>query len=108
MSTDVKLPELGENITSGDLVRVLVKVGDRINKDQPIVELETDKATIEVPSPSAGTVKEIHVKEGQKINVGQSILVMDDGAGGKADGAETASKPAAAPVVEEAEKVRGK
>ena len=82
MSTDVKLPELGENVTSGDLVKVLVKVGDTIQKDQAILELETDKATIEVPSPAAGTVKEIHVKEGQKIKVGQSILIVEDGAGG--------------------------
>src|SRR5512133_3933826 len=84
MSTEVKLPELGENIESGDLVRLLVKVGDKIAKDQPILELETDKATIEVPSPAAGTVSELRVKEGQKIKVGQALMVLDDGAGSKA------------------------
>src|SRR5690349_19514087 len=57
MATQVTLPELGENISSGDLVRLLVHEGDRIEKDQPLLELETDKATIEVPSPSQGTVK---------------------------------------------------
>ena len=61
MSTEIKLPELGENIESGDLVRLLVKVGDKISKDQPILVLETDKATIEVPSPAAGTVSEVRV-----------------------------------------------
>jgi len=98
MATEIKLPELGENVTSGDLVRILVKVGDSIQKDQPIVEIETDKATIEVPSPAAGKITEIRVKEGQKINVGQSLLLVEDGAGG------AAAKPAAAPRVEEVEK----
>src|SRR5690348_17133632 len=79
MATQVTLPELGENISSGDLVRLLVREGDRIEKDQPLLELETDKATIEVPSPSQGTVKQILVKEGQKIAVGQAILSIEDG-----------------------------
>ena len=100
MSTDVKLPELGENVTSGDLVKVLVKVGDTIQKDQAILELETDKATIEVPSPAAGTVKEIHVKEGQKIKVGQSILIVEDGAGGKAAEERAPAKAEAKPAAE--------
>ena len=62
--TDFTLPELGEQIESGDVLRILIKVGDTIAKDQPVVELETDKATIEVPSSVAGTVKEIKVKAG--------------------------------------------
>src|SRR5690349_4041975 len=94
MSTEVKLPELGENVESGDLVKLLVKVGDKISKDQPILELETDKATIEVPSPAAGTVQEVRVKEGQKLKVGQSLMVLEDGAGAKA-------APAPAPKSEE-------
>jgi pyruvate dehydrogenase E2 component (dihydrolipoamide acetyltransferase) len=80
MSTEVTLPELGENISSGDLVKLLVKPGDHVEKDQPLLELETDKATVEVPSPSTGTVKEVHVREGQKLKVGQAILSLD-GAG---------------------------
>ena|SRR5436190_1294803 len=75
--TDFKLPELGENITAGDVVRVLVKPGDTIAKDQPVMELETDKATIEVPSSVAGVVKDVQVKPGQKIKVGQTILTVD-------------------------------
>jgi pyruvate dehydrogenase E2 component (dihydrolipoamide acetyltransferase) len=107
MSTEVKLPELGENIESGDLVRLLVKVGDKIAKDQPILELETDKATIEVPSPAAGTVSELRVKEGQKIKVGQALMVLDDGAGAKAAPAAPAKaepEKSTAPPKVEAEK----
>ena len=59
MATEFKIPELGENITAGDVVRILVNPGDQLAKDQPVLELETDKATIEVPSDVAGTVKEI-------------------------------------------------
>ena len=59
MPTELRLPELGENVTAGDVVRILVKPGDGITKDQPVLELETDKATIEVPSSLAGTVKDV-------------------------------------------------
>jgi pyruvate dehydrogenase E2 component (dihydrolipoamide acetyltransferase) len=79
MSVEVKLPELGENIEKGDVVRVLVNVGDAIKADQPIVELETDKATIEVPTSVGGVVAELKVKVGDKIKVGQVILVLRDG-----------------------------
>ena len=75
---EFKVPELGENIAQGDVTRVLVKVGDTIEKEQPVVELETDKATIEVPSSVAGTVKEIKVKPGEKVKVGSVILTVDD------------------------------
>jgi pyruvate dehydrogenase E2 component (dihydrolipoamide acetyltransferase) len=81
MPTEFTLPELGENITAGDVVRVLVKAGDAVAKDQAILELETDKATIEVPSSVEGTVKEIKVKQGDKIKVGQVVLTLDDGGG---------------------------
>ena len=74
MSTDFTLPELGEQIESGDVLRVLVKSGDIVEKDQAVLELETDKATIEVPSTVAGKVKEVKVKAGDKVKVGQAIL----------------------------------
>src|SRR5881275_3433031 len=76
--TDFTLPELGENIESGDVLRILVKPGDTLAKDQPVLELETDKATIEVPSSVAGQVKEIKVKAGEKVKVGQAILSVDE------------------------------
>ncbi len=78
MSTEVKLPELGENVTSGDLLKLLVKVGDKIQKDQALMELETDKAAIEVPSPVGGVVRQVFVKEGQKVKVGQAILAVEE------------------------------
>jgi len=87
--TDLKLPELGEQIDSGDVLRVLVKPGDTLVKDQPVLELETDKATIEVPSSLAGTVKDIKVKAGDKVKVGQAILSVEEG-----NGAGAAAKPA--------------
>jgi pyruvate dehydrogenase E2 component (dihydrolipoamide acetyltransferase) len=92
--TEFKVPELGENVASGDVARVLVNVGDVIAKEQPVVELETDKATIEVPSSVAGKVTEIKVKQGDKIKVGAVVLVVDDaGAGNGAGGAKQADAP---------------
>ncbi len=104
MPTDFTLPELGENVTAGDVARVLVAVGDSIAKDQAVLELETDKATIEVPSSVAGVVKEVRVKQGERIKVGQVVLTVDapaaagDGGGAapKADAKPAANaKPAA-------------
>jgi pyruvate dehydrogenase E2 component (dihydrolipoamide acetyltransferase) len=84
--TEFKLPELGENIEQGDLVRLMVAPGATINEGQPVMELETDKAVVEVPSSVSGVIKEIRVKEGQKLKVGQVIFTVEDGAkrnGGK-------------------------
>lgn len=74
---DVKVPELGENIDSGDVVKVSVAVGDTISKDQTIVELETDKAVLEVPSSAGGKVSQVHVKAGDKVSVGDVLLSLD-------------------------------
>src|SRR5215212_4207014 len=94
--TDFVLPELGENIETGDVLRILVKTGDSVAKDQPILELETDKATIEVPSSVAGVVKDIKVKEGDKVKVGQAILSVEgDPASAKAEPKPAAPKSAA-------------
>ena len=71
--TEFKVPELGENVESADVPRVLVNVGDTIEHDQPVLELETDKATIEVPSSVAGVIKEIKVKKGEKVQVGAVV-----------------------------------
>src|SRR6476660_8176396 len=95
--TDFTLPELGENIASGDVLRVLVKPGDTLTKDQPVLELETDKATIDVPSSVAGQVKEVKVKVGDKVKVVQAILSVDGGAAkGDAPAAEAANTAAPA------------
>jgi pyruvate dehydrogenase E2 component (dihydrolipoyllysine-residue acetyltransferase) len=87
---DFKLPELGENVTAGDVLRVLVKPGDTLVKDQTVLELETDKATIEVPSSVAGQVRDVKVKAGDKIKVGQTILSVEDD-GRQAPGASSGS-----------------
>jgi pyruvate dehydrogenase E2 component (dihydrolipoamide acetyltransferase) len=92
--TDFTLPELGENVTAGDVLRVLVKAGDVLTKDQPVLELETDKATIEVPSSIAGRVKDVKVKAGDKVKVGQSILTIDAGAAPARDDAGAGAKTA--------------
>ncbi len=78
---ELKLPELGENIESGDIVNVLVSVGDTVSPDQPILEIETDKATIEVPATAGGTVTEIHVSAGEPVQVGQLVLTLEGVAG---------------------------
>src|SRR5882724_3279389 len=90
MATDFTLPELGENISAGDVLRVLVKPGDTIAKEQAVLELETDKATIEVPSSVAGKVSEVKVKAGDKVTVGQAILSVEDGGGAKPAAAKEA------------------
>ena len=77
MVIDFTLPELGENIETGDVVQILVKPGDVIKTDQPVLELETDKATIEVPSPAGGAVGRVAVKEGETVAVGQLLLTID-------------------------------
>jgi pyruvate dehydrogenase E2 component (dihydrolipoamide acetyltransferase) len=83
MATEFKLPELGENIESGDLVRLMIKPGASIAEGEPVMELETDKAVIEVPSSVTGTVGEIRVKEGDKLRVGQVIFTVENGAAAK-------------------------
>jgi pyruvate dehydrogenase E2 component (dihydrolipoamide acetyltransferase) len=77
MATEFKLPELGENIESGDLVRLMITPGASVAEGQPVMELETDKAVIEVPSSVSGVVREIKVKEGQKVKVGEVIFTVE-------------------------------
>ncbi len=81
--TEFKLPELGENINQGDLVRLMVSPGASVSEGQAVMELETDKAVVEVPSSVSGTVKDVLVKQGEKIKVGQVIFTLDNGASGK-------------------------
>ncbi|MFA5908409.1 MAG: 2-oxo acid dehydrogenase subunit E2 [Vicinamibacterales bacterium] len=106
---DFILPNLGDGVAQGDVLKVLVKVGDTIKVDQPVVELETDKATIEVPSDVAGTVKEIRAKAGDKLKPGQVVLIMENGASAGASSAAPAAPVApevpAAPVAADRPKV---
>ncbi len=90
---NVKLPDVGEGVTEGELVRWLVKIGDSVKADQPVVELMTDKATVEVPSPFAGLVKELKYKEGDVVPIESVLLVLDS------DGAKSAAPATAAPTM---------
>jgi pyruvate dehydrogenase E2 component (dihydrolipoamide acetyltransferase) len=76
--TEFRVPELGENVPGGDVTRVLVKVGDTITREQAVLELETDKATIEVPSSVSGRISQVSVSEGDKVTVGALILTVED------------------------------
>ncbi len=80
MIVDFRLPLLGDNIHSADVIKLHVKAGDKVEVDQVVVEIETDKATVEVPSEIAGIVKEVFVKEGSKANVGEPIISIEVGA----------------------------
>ena len=81
---DFVIPNLGDGVAAGDVLRVLVKPGDTVAPDQPVLELETDKATVEVPIDVAGTVKEVRVKPGDKVKPGQAVLTIDNGDAGQA------------------------
>ena len=81
VSYEFKLPDLGEGLTEGEVARWLVAEGDEIAEDQPLVEIQTDKTTVEIPSPAAGTVTSIRVAEGEVVPVG-TVLVVIGGEGG--------------------------
>jgi pyruvate dehydrogenase E2 component (dihydrolipoamide acetyltransferase) len=100
--TEFKLPELGENIDQGDLVRLMVSLGANVTEGQPVMELETDKAVVEVPSSVSGTVNEIRVKEGQKVKVGQVIFTVENGAGAKVKAVESKAPATRAPAEQQA------
>ena len=102
MATEFKLPELGENIESGDLVRLMIKPGASIAEGEPVMELETDKAVVEVPSSVTGTIGEIRVKEGDKLRVGQVIFTVENGAGTRpaSKTEKIAPQPTAIPAVQ--------
>lgn len=89
MAIEFTLPALGENVKGGDVLHVLVKAGDTVEKEQPVLELETDKATVEVPSSVSGTIQDVKVADGDAITVGQVLFTLADGDGAQA-GAEEA------------------
>jgi 2-oxoglutarate dehydrogenase E2 component (dihydrolipoamide succinyltransferase) len=90
--TEIRVPTLGESVTEATIGRWFKKAGDAVAVDEPLVELETDKVTIEVPAPSAGTLGEIIAKDGETVAVGALLGQINDGAAG------AAAKPAAAPA----------
>jgi pyruvate dehydrogenase E2 component (dihydrolipoamide acetyltransferase) len=97
MATEFKLPDLGENIASGDVVSVFVKPGDVVKPGQPLLEVETDKAVIEVPCPPGGVVQEVLVKKGDTVKVGQTLVTLGAAAGGPAVSSAAPAQSTAAP-----------
>ncbi len=79
MATEFKLPDLGEGVEAGDVVSVLIAEGDTVEIDQSVLELETDKALVEVPSSVAGTVTKIHVNAGDRVPVGSLLISVEEG-----------------------------
>ena len=105
---DFKLPSLGEDIQDADVLKILVSEGDTVTADQPIMEIETEKATLDVPAEAAGTLSKIHVAEGDTIAVGQIIITIDSGAAAKPAPEKDepapeprAAEPEAAPTAQE-------
>src|SRR5712692_5025068 len=92
MATDVVMPQMGESIAEGTIVRWIKKVGDKVDRDEPLFEISTDKVDAEIPSPAAGVVAEIRVKEGETVAVNSVVAVI--GAASAAEAA-SASQPAA-------------
>src|SRR5688500_17989655 len=108
MPTEVKLPNLGDGIDTGDVLEVLVKQGDIVAQDQGLIELETGKATVQVPSTAAGKVVQIHVKPGQSIPPGTLLVTLEgavaDAKPAPAKSAPNAAKPAPAPAAPQPQK----
>ncbi len=91
MARDFRLPDLGEGVTEGQVVRVMVAEGERVREDQPLVEIETDKASVEIPSPWSGVVARVHVAPKQVLNVGDVMITFSE----VAEATEVQFKPAA-------------
>src|ERR671936_857658 len=101
MAYELKLPDLGEGLTEGEVARWLVSEGQEVAEDDPLVEIQTDKTTVEIPSPAAGTVTRILVDEGKVVPVGTVLVVI----GGEPDGDQPRAEQAAPAPAPEA-KVR--
>src|SRR5215470_4447938 len=100
MAVDVVMPQMGESIFEGTITKWLKKPGDKVERDEPLFEISTDKVDAEIPSPSAGVLKEIKIPEGQTVPI-QTIVAVIDGAGSAAASAPAPAKaasPASAPA----------
>jgi pyruvate dehydrogenase E2 component (dihydrolipoamide acetyltransferase) len=96
---EFKLPDLGEGVREGEIARWLVQVGETVAEDDPLVEIQTDKTTVEIPSPAAGTVARILVEEGRLVPVGTPLVVIGDGDVAAAPAESPAEKVQATPLV---------
>src|SRR5262249_52139957 len=96
MPTDVVMPQMGESIAEGTIVRWIKKVGDSVERDEPLFEISTDKVDAEIPSPAAGVITEIRATEGQTVEVNSVVAIIGE-AGAKPAAPAAAPKPAEAP-----------
>ena len=97
MTIEFKLPELGENIETADIVKILVAEGDNVKVDQILFEIETDKATVEVPSEVEGVITKVLAKEGTTVKVGDVLFLIET------DSEEKSVQPEKTPVAEQSE-----
>ncbi len=95
MSTEVVMPQMGESIAEGTITKWLKQVGDRVERDEPLFEISTDKVDAEIPSPAAGTLTEIRFKEGDTVEINTTVAVLDGGATAGAAPAAASTEPAA-------------
>src|SRR5436309_5548988 len=98
MPTDVVMPQMGESIAEGTVVRWIKKIGDKVDRDEPLFEISTDKVDAEIPSPIAGVLTEIRVKEGETVSV-NSVVAVIGGAATQAAGTSQAAPAVAEPAV---------
>ncbi|NLX13489.1 MAG: hypothetical protein GXY44_07540 [Phycisphaerales bacterium] len=106
MAEELKLPDMGEGIESGDVVQVHVSEGDMVAVDQTVAEVETDKAVLEVPSTLSGKVVKVHIKQGDKVQVGAVLLTVETGSAGdteKSEAADEDKQPEPPPEKEQSE-----
>src|SRR5215510_1073993 len=110
MATNVVMPQMGESIAEGTIVRWIKKVGDSVDRDEPLFEISTDKVDAEIPSPGAGVLTEIRVKEGETVPVNAVVAVIGgsapaavDASAASAPGGATAGQPATPPPAGQSE-----
>ena len=99
MSTEVVMPQMGESIADGTITKWLKKVGERVERDEPLFEISTDKVDAEIPSPAAGTLTEIRFNEGDTVEINTTVAVLDGGA-------TATAAPASAPAETETKKAQ--
>src|SRR5258706_427495 len=97
--TDVVMPQMGESIVEGTLTKWLKKAGDRVERDEPLFEISTDKVDTEIPAPAAGTLSEVLVEEGKTVAINTVVARISEGGAAAAPAAKPAesAKPAPAP-----------
>src|SRR5215211_5889693 len=98
MSTEVVMPQMGESIAEGTITKWLKKVGERVERDEPLFEISTDKVDAEIPSPAAGTLTEIKFKEGETVEVNTVVAVLDGGDGASSSGGDAGGEAIAQPA----------